>query len=89
MVKGSMIEPPDQNFALCFAYHLSSAYWYSDLSWKGTTNRARGFFMASSWEEAGEVWQCCLALVLTGPESYHMPRVLLVENYITELYRLG
>lgn len=45
--------------------------------------------MASSWEEAGEVWQCCLALVLTGPESYHMPRVLLVENYITELYRLG
>ena len=32
------------------------------------------------------VWQFCLGPVLIGPESHHMPRILLVENYITELY---
>ena len=89
MVKGSMIESPDQNFALCFAYSLSSVYWYSDLSWKVTSNTAQGFYIAGSWEEAREVWQCCLVLLLTGLESYHMPCILLVENYITELYHLG
>ena len=54
MVKGSMVECSDQNFALCFACLLSSAYWYSDLSWKVTADRAQGFFIAGSWEEAGE-----------------------------------
>ena len=32
------------------------------------------------------MWWCCLGPVLIGPESHHMPRILLVENYITELY---